>query len=112
MAEEEPTQKPTKASKSNPTVIHPADLKAMLKDNREIGKLSNGIPQICAAVCDEFVKELLADSLTEGGCSFDLSVLINSIKTNKKYDFLETVVPKFQEILDAQAKKRKNKSEE
>ena len=91
--------------------IHPADLKAMLKDNREIGKLSNGIPQICAAVCDEFVKELLKNSLTEEGLSFDLNVLINSIKTNKNFDFLEPLVPKFQEIVDAQTRKRKHKEE-
>ena len=93
------------------SMIHPADLNAMLKDNREIGRLSHGIPRICASVCDEFVKELLKDCIKEDGNSFDLAILINAIKTNKKYDFLEQFIPQFQEILDSQNKKRKPKEE-
>ena len=88
-------------------MIHASDLKAMLKDNREIGKISNGIPQICASVCDEFAKELILASLNEEKQSLDLEKLIEVLKNDKKYDFLESFIPKYEEALENKKSKKK-----
>ena len=86
-------------------IIKPSNLKDLLQANKEIGKLSNGVPILCAAACEEFVKELIKSSVNEDQTSVDLEKLIHVISTEKKYDFLLPFVPQFQEEVDKKKKK-------
>ena len=80
------------------TIIKKSDMKKILQDNQEIGRLSKGIDQVMATVVEQFTKDLIEASLNDDKTSIDMEKLISVISENKKYDFLETMIPKFKEL--------------
>ena len=75
--------------------------KKMMKANKDVGKLTKGIPELVAYTGELFLAELIAKVTENGQKELTPATILETIEKNKEYDFLIPIVPFIQEQVQA-----------
>lgn len=102
-----------KKKNSEEVMIQPSLAKKLLRANKNVGKLSGGIPDIVAYTGELFLADLIKKVTKDGTTALTAAALADTIESNKEYDFLLPLVPEIRNAAHEEGNKsRKAKSEE
>lgn len=85
-------------SMSEKPSVQPSFAKKILKKDSDVGKVNKGVPVLISHITDLFIQEMITSLTSDETGEIKVANIIELIKNNKKYDFLQEEIPKFEQI--------------
>ena len=86
--------------------IQPVFARKILKKNPDVGKVSKGVPILISYITEIFIEEMISKLPSDGSSEIKVTDIIQLIKENQIYDFLQEEIPKLEQLTESESTKK------